>query len=766
MSPILKITFESDWHVGSGAGAYGHIDRTVRRHPEDDLPYVPAKTLTGILRDGCERVARGLDDGREGDWCSFVAALFGYESKGVKEPATTTPACVRIGPARFDDALRKALQAQKAADLRAALTFVKPGVKLDRNGVAQSKMLRMEEVCLAGAELEAPLEIDLPDGAARTSALAILSAGARAVERIGAKRRRGNGRCTLSLDDEPSDMLTILAAPPPGLPQAKRPDLTLANLGERSAAEDWHVIDLDMKLLAPVVVQVQTTGNVIASRDHIPGSLLLPALDKRLRSLFGSRADKLTACLAAGLVQIRNAYPVRDELRLLPVPACLMVEKDRPGVVRNELHDVSDDSKQRKQLREGYVPADGLPQDDDMKNPVVTVSTVAATHAVIDDQVQRPTERVGGVYTYEAIAPGQRLCAEIRIARSVLPELPALDDFSGIVRIGRAKKDDYGQVRIAPRRAGSSHVSRTVGQEFTLWLVSPLLARDERLRPITDADALAKWLGGRVGQELEVQAAFVRGHRDDGWNNSWNEPRPTRFGLAAGSCMRFRANQACDDAVLRRIEAEGLGERRGEGYGEIRIDPPLLHGVNPQSLALMDDRESTDDAVRLASTRFTNQLQKRAWRIGIRRQALAAAKRFAEEELKWTSSKPSNAQIGAVRTLFETMDNHRDRLKAWLGKNGDTDRAKKRRARLKDKWPGASLEILGKFADAPEAVWQHVKTEELPLLPGHDCTSLKRDMALEATRIFWLTVIGAVFDRRAGQQDRNVEREEEAEHGA
>ena len=51
----LKISMESDWHVGAGAGR-GEIDRVVQRDT-DDLPYIPAKTLTGILRDGCEQVA-------------------------------------------------------------------------------------------------------------------------------------------------------------------------------------------------------------------------------------------------------------------------------------------------------------------------------------------------------------------------------------------------------------------------------------------------------------------------------------------------------------------------------------------------------------------------------------------------------------------------------------------------------------------------------------------------------------------------------------
>src|SRR5436305_11235216 len=63
----LRLEMKSDWHIGAGAGRPGDVDRLVRRD-EDDLPFVPGKTLTGIWRDACERVALGLDDGVPAEW--------------------------------------------------------------------------------------------------------------------------------------------------------------------------------------------------------------------------------------------------------------------------------------------------------------------------------------------------------------------------------------------------------------------------------------------------------------------------------------------------------------------------------------------------------------------------------------------------------------------------------------------------------------------------------------------------------------------------
>lgn len=38
---------------------------------------IPGKTLTGIWRDACERLADGLNEGRSGPWHEWVEHLFG-----------------------------------------------------------------------------------------------------------------------------------------------------------------------------------------------------------------------------------------------------------------------------------------------------------------------------------------------------------------------------------------------------------------------------------------------------------------------------------------------------------------------------------------------------------------------------------------------------------------------------------------------------------------------------------------------------------------
>lgn len=219
----MRVTMLSDWHIGLGQSK-GDVDAIVQRD-RDGLPYIPGKTLTGILRDSCELAALGLDNGNEkGVWSQWVDFLFGTQpalEEGAIE-SSPQPAIISLRSAHFPDSLKNALSVN--TKVKDAIAFIKPGISIDNDtGCAKTDFLRFEEMIRKGAILDAKdCQINYPadisdDDKKRVEAL--LLAGAKLTERIGGKRRRGAGKCKIEFlkvkNDNYLDYLSQTPSSPP-----------------------------------------------------------------------------------------------------------------------------------------------------------------------------------------------------------------------------------------------------------------------------------------------------------------------------------------------------------------------------------------------------------------------------------------------------------------------------------------------------------------------------------------------------------------------
>jgi len=609
----VRLDMLSDWHVGSGTGRPGSVDRLIARD-SNGLPYIPAKTLTGIWRDALERLTTALDDGEaEGQWAAWTDVLFGSQPALARGAHTEAPrpAALEISPAQLLEGLRMRLVGQERTVLRQALTFVKPGVAIDsQRGQARPEYLRFEEMARIGTVLEAACILGLPEhNDQQAAASALLLASAQLIEHLGGKRRRGAGRCRLAiLGHQASEALQWLQshAQPPALP-AKAQRQLAGSGGPATAAIQpsttgaWLAIPISLHVQTPLAVAARTLGNVTETLDYVPGTLLLPHVTRVLRDLgYGD----CQAAVAAGMLQILPATLDLHGVRGLPVPQVLFQHKmgggfDHPGTIVNRLLEALPDQAQTKGLRVGYIGAWG----DHQLPPYDRVPQVLLTHNTVEDEVQRPTSDVGGVYSREAIASGVLLRTELRLPPSVDKALQEhhptwWEQLNGPCRLGLSRKDDYGLVQLTvqgPPRPPQSLASTLLldlerTQRLTVWHLSDVLLRDYALRPAVASDCLRDALEARLNVKLkavEPAAQYLREllqvHRIESWHTRWGQPRPSLVAIAAGSCALFDIDEPLDqaqrsevEARLREIEATGIGERRGEGYGQLCFNATLL----------------------------------------------------------------------------------------------------------------------------------------------------------------------------------------------
>ncbi|WP_205369707.1 RAMP superfamily CRISPR-associated protein [Thermoleptolyngbya sp. PKUAC-SCTB121] len=743
----LTITMQSDWHVGAGAGRRGDIDRLIQRDT-DGLPYLPAKTLTGIWRDACELIADGLDsaglsEDASTSWNQWVDFLFG-DQPAIANAALSTapqPAALSIRAAHLPKSLRNLLKHRAKASnpahqaLQSAFTFIKPGISIDDRGCAKEDFLRFEEMARIGTVLTADCELLAAlNPEQQQAACTLLAAGATVVERLGGKRRRGAGRCEFKID-WPEEVgiqqavWDILARDAPELPEASEDssdgseDISekTNSLEIRSDQSGWQRITIALEALTPLVIPARAIGNVVETLDYIPGTNLLRLVLQQVRSLGVDLGD----AVARGDLLVTNATIAIADQPGQPIPACLFYEKSggglsKGGTVYNRFCEPEQGS-QLKGYRQGYIEftkrLETLPE-------YKTVDTLVGTHNTIEDRYQRPTSEVGGVYSYEAIAPGTCFWAELRMRQSVYDALCQKqadwhEKLQGHHRIGQSKKDDYGAVDITVKIIQPERKTDTLTEDskptekLWVWLLSDMLLRNESLRPTASVEdfrqALQQTLSANQqtlnagGDESPIQlelstpgegliSAMLRSHRVESWQTWWNLPRPSLVGIAAGSCMVFEVTGTLDPQRLRQLELSGIGERTAEGYGQLCFNHPLLSEPfdnERPNRKTEEDSESqeaeldTPPPLLSASNRnsdvfdYARLIEKAAWREAIRRAALFLASEgdrrreilgiWIENKQGKITSHPSMSQLGGLRSVLSQLKfNQKEPVLSWI----------------------------------------------------------------------------------------------------
>ncbi|WP_029682029.1 RAMP superfamily CRISPR-associated protein [Picosynechococcus sp. NKBG15041c] len=700
----LQIQMTSDWHVGSGSGR-GEIDSAVQRD-HDNLPYIPAKTLTGILRDGCEQVAIALDGDTKGFWHDWINFIFGDQPALAEEAieGAPRPAVISIRSAYLENGLQDALNQKK--ELQGAIAFIKPGVAIDpATGSAKPDFLRFEEVVRTGAILTTDCHLDFSeyptvDQTTKETVYALLIAGAKLVERLGGKRRRGNGTCDITVDANANNWITWLqnqysqATSPPAWQQSQLSPFTNSQPSQSNSnnKQTWWRIPLTLQTLSPLVIPKRTVGNVVESLDYIPGRYLI----RHLHRTIGQYID-LNEAIATNQIIITNATIDINGQAGKPTPLCLFSEKLDGGLkagkkVYNRFTQTEPKNDQGKEIqlkgeRSGYVgkfDGENLPEHK-------TVELEINTHNTIRDDVQRPTSDVGGVYSYQAIKKGTTFHAELRIPCHIKDYLDKKDPnwhnkFDGKIRIGQSKKDQYGSVDVKSNQPTKFLSNKTVNEKLYVWFLSDVLLRNQNLNSTTNPedfkDVLAKELGVTLTEPPDNQllSLMMRSQRTESWQVRWGLPRPTMLGWQAGSCVVYEITEGIpDSAKLAELEAKGIGDRRVEGYGQISFNDPLL------TSKLKDKTRSTVDSDQPnigfnpisqnhPSFQYARIIETAAWRKAIENKALAIAANESERQeilgikIIGEESHPSMSQLGSLRATVRRLKKPQDRNKviSWL----------------------------------------------------------------------------------------------------
>ena len=785
----LNISMLSDWHVGTGAGRVGDIDSLVQRD-HNGLPYIPAKTLTGIWRDNCELIATGLDEGNaNGIWSQWVNYLFGDQPALETGEVEFAPieAALSVRSAHFPQSFVSAISSRKL--LLEAITFVKPGISIDpKNGCAKEDFLRFEEMVRAGAVLNSACQLRLDNlgEQQKQAAFALLIAGTKLIERLGGKRRRGAGKCEWKIDQQNSntwiDWLEKNIEVSVPLETKKQEDIPWAD--QQTNSSIWVKVELTVTTLSPLIISKRTIGNVVETLDYIPGNHLMRLIIRKLKHLnvdFGS-------AIAHNNLVVTNATPEIGDTIGKPTPIALFGKKLGGGLsdlakgsqtakVYNRFLETEPSMQpiQLKGERGGYVSFSNG-QIDYRK-----IDTGLETHNTVKDELQRPTRDIGGVYSYETIPIGTTFKAELRLPQDLAEQLKKHDanwwhKLNGKSdRLGQSKKDDYGLVKIEAKSPQGVTTKLSPNNNLLMvWVLSDILLRDERLRPTASVKTLQEELETKLDVKLTLRkddnllSLMARQNRLESWQVRWGLPRPSLVGLAAGSCFVFEITANTNPQQLEQkladLETTGIGERVAEGFGQLCFNHSLLsqNTFISQSSKQSQSNGSLSVTNQNSPTPLSNSqdpnftyalyIEKAAWRKEIERKALSLAVSADDRRriLGITSDSPPMSQLGALRSVVGTLAqtevaNQTNGVMVWLTHLRNTPNRK-------EKWNPASLTEIQNLVTNQQTVWNHLNINIADItMTQNSQQQLQRELWAEAVQ----TLVDGIIRAHKRSEEEN-----------
>ena len=414
-------------------------------------------------------------------------------------------------------------------------------------------------------------------------------------------------------------------------------------------------------LLEPgLVTALDGDPNSAVAFSFLPGSQLRGALLYKYRDgkKLDPADDTAQRLFFNGTTQFTNGYPIVHEQRAQPMPLMWQAPKREKGFARNAVVTALDDAKQWDALKEPFIVFDGDKAILSTPKRQLTIHT-ARNRRLGRPQEQgrvRPDEDGGAIYRYEALAPQQTFEAQIHCADEDAAMLEKL--LEGEIQIGGARTGAYGRARLefvpekenakTQTQALNSAPSRIETNKLIVTLESDVLLRDAHGNYTTDKDAVRDALAARLGvgaNTLIATKAFIKMRLIGGFNRTWGLPLPQMLALQMGSVFVFETTSS--QLNLELLRGNAIGERRAEGFGQVRAEWGGLAEIKIVKPDAAKDKNTP--ALDATSRTLAQTMVKRMVRKRLDENVLSAANGF---EMKEESLRPIHkAQLSRLRNL-------------------------------------------------------------------------------------------------------------------
>jgi CRISPR-associated protein Csx10 len=328
------------------------------------------------------------------------------------------------------------------------------------------------------------------------------------------------------------------------------------------------IIHLELELVTDVCLS--TSNNSLGeadTHDYIPGRTLWGAVANAAYRSGRISAQEAFRLLHQGAVRILDGVPLLEDAQCYPSPLAWHQVKgpvEKP-ILNFSLANVrsAKGEEQYAQRKVGWLST-GLVS--------IELKTDYSLRTAVDSAGKA---REGLLYGLPVLRAGARFVSAIMGAES---DVKLLADFlvGQELRIGRSRNSELGVIKVRRKNNVQALAPGTgTASRISLLCVSRGVFRDPETgmpsySPTADVFGLPKsW-------KLELESTFVRTARVVHFNAKRGRPEMERFALEKGSVLTYAGGSPVSLSEIVERTAGGVGEFKGQGYGQILVAPAWL----------------------------------------------------------------------------------------------------------------------------------------------------------------------------------------------
>ncbi|WP_455542951.1 RAMP superfamily CRISPR-associated protein [Intestinibacter sp.] len=341
-----------------------------------------------------------------------------------------------------------------------------------------------------------------------------------------------------------------------------------------------------------VLVDIKTKGPIKTDLSYISGSTIRGTYINSYINQNNIKEDislneEYRSKLLSNSVRFFDAYPKFDENYSIPTPLCFYASKDNIKKFSRDKNPIKIVNEFKDEVKEGYqrVNKSEFSIIKDKQLNLVSINKVENLHNCkqIDDE---------NIYRYEAIDKNQKFYTIIQCDDELADEVKKCLD-KQVLYIGGSKSSGYGRCEVEVRgifdykeikekyynvgldnnikidKVDKIHEGKKI---LNIFFQSDTIILDEggNLVPIVPEELLEVKLGIC---DVKLIKASVISKDVKGYNAMWKCKVPNVTSIKSGSMITYSYNGELDKDKIEKLEIQGIGIKKNEGYGRIFINP-------------------------------------------------------------------------------------------------------------------------------------------------------------------------------------------------